>query len=112
MLARVRSPPRRVYESEINGEERIAHFCQRSHIKRLGLFGSVAQGGFGPDSDVDGLVDFEPGHAPDFSELFDMERELSAVSDDCKAGLRLAEDLNRYARDKRRAQTEVEHAPR
>jgi len=41
--------------------ERIAEFCRRHRIRRLALFGSVLRDDFGPDSDVDVLVEFEPG---------------------------------------------------
>lgn len=41
--------------------ERIVDFCRRHRIRRLGLFGSVLRDDFGPDSDVDVLVEFEPG---------------------------------------------------
>ncbi len=40
--------------------ERIAEFCRANHIRRLALFGSVLRDDFGPDSDVDVLVEFEP----------------------------------------------------
>ena len=46
--------------------ERIAGFCRRHHIRKLALFGSVLRDDFGPDSDVDVLVEFEPAH-PDIS---------------------------------------------
>jgi hypothetical protein len=39
-------------------------FCRRHHIRKLALFGSVLRDDFGPDSDVDALVEFEPGHVP------------------------------------------------
>src|SRR5262249_20322115 len=39
-------------------------FCRRHHIRKLALFGSVLRDDFGPDSDVDVLVEFEPGHVP------------------------------------------------
>ena len=39
--------------------EKIADFCRRNHIRRLALFGSVLRDDFGPDSDVDILVEFE-----------------------------------------------------
>ena len=44
--------------------DRIAEFCRRHHIRRLSLFGSVLRDDFGPDSDVDVLVEWEPGHTP------------------------------------------------
>ncbi|UCG44498.1 MAG: nucleotidyltransferase domain-containing protein, partial [candidate division WOR-3 bacterium] len=42
-------------------QERIAEFCRRHHIRRLSLFGSVLRDDFGPESDIDALVEFEPG---------------------------------------------------
>jgi predicted nucleotidyltransferase len=39
-------------------------FCRRQHIRRLSLFGSVLRDDFGPESSVDVLVEFEPGHTP------------------------------------------------
>jgi predicted nucleotidyltransferase len=41
--------------------ERIAEFCRQHHIQRLRLFGSVLRDDFHPGSDVDVLVEFEPG---------------------------------------------------
>ena len=41
--------------------DRIADFCRRHRIRRLALFGSALRDDFGPDSDVDVLVEFEPG---------------------------------------------------
>jgi predicted nucleotidyltransferase len=51
-------------------------FCRRHHIRKLAVFGSVLRDDFGPDSDVDVLVEFEPGHVPGLA-FFDMEAELS-----------------------------------
>jgi len=45
-------------------KEEIAAFCRRHRIRRLALFGSVLRDDFSPDSDVDVLVEFEPGHVP------------------------------------------------
>ena len=42
----------------------LAKFCKANHIRKLTLFGSVLRDDFGPDSDVDLLVEFEPGHVP------------------------------------------------
>jgi uncharacterized protein len=54
----------------------IAEFCRRHHIRRLALFGSVIRADFGPNSDVDVLVEFEPDHVPGLA-FFDMQDELS-----------------------------------
>src|SRR6266511_1439578 len=51
----------------------IARFCQRHHIRRLALFGSVLRDDFRADSDVDVLVEFEPGHAVGLIRLAGME---------------------------------------
>ena len=56
----------------------IASFCRRNHVRRLSLFGSALRGELRADSDVDLLVEFEPGHVPGLA-FFAMERELSAV---------------------------------
>ena len=49
-------------ESKISiPKDRIAEFCKRNRVRRLSLFGSVLRKDFGPDSDVDILVEFEPG---------------------------------------------------
>ncbi len=53
----------------------IAEVCRRYHVRRLALFGSVIRDDFTPASDVDVLVQFDPGHAAGF-EFFDMRREL------------------------------------
>ena len=44
--------------------QQLEAFCRRHHIRKLALFGSVLRDDFGPDSDVDVLVEFEPGHVP------------------------------------------------
>lgn len=56
----------------------IAAFCQRHHIRRLAVFGSALGENFGPESDIDVLVEFEPGHVPGLS-FFAMEAELAAI---------------------------------
>ena len=56
----------------------IAAFCRRHHIRRLALFGSVLRDDFGPESDVDVLVEFDPEHIPGLA-FFGMERELSEL---------------------------------
>jgi len=79
-------------------QERIAAFCRRHHIRKLALFGSVLRADSRPDSDVDVLVEFEPGHTPGFLRLATMELELSQILAGRKADLRTPEDLSRYFR--------------
>ncbi len=54
----------------------LATFCEKHHIRRLSLFGSVLRDDFRPDSDVDMLVEFDPEHVPGFIGLCEMEFEL------------------------------------
>jgi uncharacterized protein len=56
--------------------EAVSAFCRRHHIRRLALFGSVLRDDFRPDSDIDVLVEFEPGHIPGLK-FVSIERELS-----------------------------------
>ena len=58
--------------------ETIADFCRRHHIRRLAFFGSVLRDDFGPDSDVDVLVEFEPGRTPGLA-FITIQEELSAL---------------------------------
>ncbi|MBI3324556.1 MAG: nucleotidyltransferase family protein [Candidatus Omnitrophica bacterium] len=90
--------------------EQLAQFCRRHHIRRLALFGSVLRSDFRPDSDVDVLVEFEPGHAPGFFGLFEMEEELSALFEGRKVDLRTPQDLSRYFRDEVMAHAAVQYA--
>ena len=60
-------------------QDQIIDFCQRYHVTRLALFGSVLGNGFGPDSDVDVLVLFDPGAQVGFIKLSRMQRELSQI---------------------------------
>jgi len=59
--------------------EAVAEFCRRHHIKNLSLFGSVLREDFGPDSDVDVLVEFEQGRVPGLFRLAGMEMELASI---------------------------------
>ena len=56
----------------------VAEFCEARHIRRLALFGSVLRPDFGPESDVDVLVEFAPGHTPGFG-FFTIQEELSEM---------------------------------
>jgi len=60
-------------------EEAIADFCQKWRISELSLFGSVLRDDFGPDSDIDVLVAFDPGSHWTLFDLVDMEDELSEI---------------------------------
>ncbi len=78
---------------------KIAEFCRKNHVRRLALFGSVLRDDFRPDSDVDVLVEFEPGHVPGLLRLAGMEHELSELFAGRRVDLRTPADLSRYFRD-------------
>ncbi|NLO74820.1 MAG: nucleotidyltransferase family protein [candidate division WS1 bacterium] len=89
--------------------DKIAEFCRKHHIRRLAFFGSVLREDFGPDSDVDVLVEFAPEQVPGLFRLVTMESELSDILGR-KADLRTAGDLSRYFRDEVVAAAEVQYA--
>ncbi|HUT91163.1 MAG TPA: nucleotidyltransferase domain-containing protein [Thermoguttaceae bacterium] len=90
-------------------EEEIVAFCRRHHIRKLALYGSVLREDFGPHSDVDVLVEFEPGHAVGF-EILDMEEELSRLFGGHKADIVQEKYLNRWLRGRVLASAEVQYA--
>ena len=89
--------------------ESIAEFCRRNHIRKLSLFGSVLRGDFGPDSDVDVLVEFEPDSRVGLIRLAGIELELSRIIGR-KADIRTPQDLSRYFRDEVLSTAEVQYA--
>lgn len=78
--------------------ERVRALCERHHIRRLALFGSALTDSLRPESDIDLLVEFEPGHVPGFFRLFEMEADFSEEFGR-KVDLRTAHDLSRHFRD-------------
>lgn len=59
-------------------QQKIESFCQNYHIRKFAFFGSVLRDDFGPDSDIDILVEFEPGHTPGY-DFFLLEKELAQM---------------------------------
>jgi predicted nucleotidyltransferase len=87
----------------------IADFCQRHHIRKLSLFGSVLRDDFRPDSDIDVLVEFEPGHVVGFA-IVDMEEELSGFFGGHKVDIVQEKYLNWRLRDRILGSAEVQYA--
>jgi predicted nucleotidyltransferase len=75
----------------------IAEFCRRHRIRRLALFGSILRDDFRPESDVDVLVEFEPGATPGFA-FFAVQDELSGILGR-KVDLNTPQCLSKYFRD-------------
>ncbi len=90
-------------------QEEIAEFCKRNHIRKLALFGSVLRDDFGPESDVDVLVEFEPEHVPGYIRLAGMEIELSEIIGR-KVDMNTPNCLSRYFREEVIQAAEVQYA--
>ena len=75
----------------------LDEFCRRNRIQRLALFGSVLRSDFGPDSDIDVLVEFEPGHRLGFA-FIALQEELGRILGR-PVDLNTPEDLSRYFRE-------------
>ena len=91
--------------------ELLDDFCRRHRIWKLSLFGSVLRNDFGPESDVDVLVEFEPGATVGYFELADMESELSELLGR-KADVRTPAELSRYFRQEVLAAAEPQYVSR
>lgn len=80
-------------------DDALVAFCRRHGIGRLALFGSVLRDDFTDSSDVDVLVEFEPGRTPGLLQLAAMELELGRLIGGREVELRTYEDLSRHFRD-------------
>jgi len=91
-------------------QARLVRFCEKHRIRKLSLFGSVLRDDFGPDSDVDVLVEFEPDSVPSYFKLFDMEEELTDLLGGRRADLQTPAGLSRYFRSEVIRSAEVQYA--
>lgn len=85
--------------------DKIAELCQRYHIRKLALFGSVLRDDFQADSDIDVLVEFEPGHTPGFA-FIDVQDKLAELFKRT-VDLNTPQDLSQYFREQVLAEAEV-----
>lgn len=89
-------------------KEKIVNFCKQNHVRRLYLFGSVLRRDFGPSSDVDVLVEFEPGTRVGLIRLSGLEIELGDIIGR-KVDLNTPGFLSKYYRDKILGEAEVQY---
>lgn len=87
--------------------QQVESFCRRHGIRKLSLFGSVLREDFGPQSDIDVLVEFEQGRTPGFA-IFDLQDELSTILG-MKVDLQTPGSLSRYFRDEVVANAAVQY---
>ena len=92
--------------------QKIAEFCQRNHIRKLSLFGSVLREDFNPESDVDILVEFKQGEGPGYIGLAHMQRELSLIIGRRTIDLRTPQELSRYFREEVCSSAQVQYEER
>jgi predicted nucleotidyltransferase len=88
-------------------KEELSGFCRRHGIRKLSFFGSVLRDDFREDSDIDVLVEFEPGVSVGLR-FFAMERELSELLGR-KVDLNTPGFLGKYIRDEALAEAEVQY---
>lgn len=86
---------------------KIAEFCRKNHVQRLSLFGSVLRDDFRPDSDVDVLIEFEPGHTPGLA-FFRMQDDLGELLGRT-VDLNTPASLSRYFREEVLAEARTIH---
>lgn len=88
-------------------KEMLADFCRRHKVRKLSVFGSALRDDFGPDSDVDVLVEFEPGTRVGLN-FFAMEIELSEILGR-KVDLNTPGFISRYFRDQVMKEAKVQY---
>jgi predicted nucleotidyltransferase len=88
--------------------EKIAEFCKKNHIRKLSLFGSALREDFRFDSDVDVLVEFDPGTTVGMIRLGGLEIELGEILGR-KVDLNTPGFLSKYYRDKVLAEAVVHY---
>jgi hypothetical protein len=76
----------------------LANFCQKHHIVRMWLFGSILRDDFRPDSDIDALVEFDPDHVPGW-EFYTWHVELENIFGR-SVDLTTPDSLSKYIRKK------------
>lgn len=91
-------------------KEGLADVCRRWGIRRLAVFGSALRPDFGPDSDIDLLIEFDPDRIPGLFGIARLERELSSLMGGRKVDVRTPEDLSRYFRQRVLDEAETQYA--
>lgn len=72
-------------------------FCQQHPIRKMALFGSVLREDYGPESDIDVLVEFDTTARVTYFDLYDLETALTALLGR-HVDLRTPQELSRYFR--------------
>jgi uncharacterized protein len=86
-------------------QDDVAAFCRKHHIRRFAFFGSVVRDDFGPESDVDCLVEFQEGHHPGWY-IVDLEEEFSRLVGGREVQFVNPKYLNRHLKERILAEAE------
>jgi predicted nucleotidyltransferase len=89
-------------------KNKIDDFCRRHNVRRLALFGSVLGEDFTPESDVDVLIEFEPGTRIGLR-FFALQDELSQIVGR-KVDLNTPGFLSKYFRERVMEEAEDQYA--
>ena len=89
--------------------EQIADFCRKWGIRKLSFFGSVVRDDFGPESDVDVLVEFKPDRTPSWEFFWDMPNELSRILGGRRVDLLTEPSISRWIKREVMAETVPEY---
>ncbi|MBI4871641.1 MAG: nucleotidyltransferase family protein [Candidatus Riflebacteria bacterium] len=89
--------------------QQLGEFCRRWHIRKLALFGSVVRGELRPDSDIDVLVEFEPGQVIGLK-FVRIQEELSRFFGGRRVDLVTEKFLSHWIRDSVLAEAQVQYA--
>ena len=87
-------------------QEMLGEFCEKHHIRRLALFGSILRDEFTPQSDIDVLVEFAAGEAVGYIRLGTVEAELSDLLGR-RVDLNLKDSLNPAFREHVLSEAEI-----
>jgi len=88
--------------------DKVSEFCKRNRIRKLSLFGSVLREDFQSQSDIDILVEFEPGARVGMIRLAGLEQELGEILGR-KVDLNTPGFLSKYYRDQVLSEAEVQY---
>jgi predicted nucleotidyltransferase len=92
-------------------DHQLSAFCVRHRIRKLSLFGSILSDRFGPQSDVDMLVEFEPGVSVGLIRRAGIQIELTELIGR-QVDLRTPAELSRYFRQRVLDSAEVRYVHR
>jgi predicted nucleotidyltransferase len=81
-------------------EAQIADFCRRHHIRWLAIFGSALRDDFGPESDIDVLVEFEPEQRLSLFGFVGIQDELSSLLGGRPVDMATPDEINRWIRNR------------